>query len=73
MKKLVVASAIALSLGSFTAAVAEIPMHQLYHHHYGKMHEGAHHGQRQACIGQSAGTAHRSCGTYTGGPVGGLH
>ena len=29
--------------------------------------------ERDRCIGLASGTAHHSCGTRTGGPVGGLH
>lgn len=73
MKRIALPLAAALSLGFGANAMAEHSMHRVYHHHYKRMHAGAHHGHRQACIGRSSGTAHRSCGTHTGGPSGGLH
>lgn len=73
MKLLLLPLTMIASLGFDAGAMADHSMHHVYHHHYMRMHSGAHLGHRQPCIGLASGTAHHSCGTHTGGPSGSLH
>lgn len=74
--KMLLALALASSctLGLVSTAQAAFAPKDFYAHQssYEQQAKDADH-DRNGCVGLSSGSAHFSCGTETGGPVGGLH